>query len=695
MLPRVPFVSIVLVFMSGIAAGDFLNASNRVDTTISSYIETAVILVIAAISFWFYRKRKYAGFSIGCSLFLFFSGMLCINLHHQNLLSDIKKLTSNQYDAYEAEVRSLPEKRAKSLRLEVSVKRIHSNNKWITVDVKAYLSIPLDASSIPAANDFLIVNGILEQPKPPMNPEEFDYKHYLWNKGVVWTNYLPDGSFQVVKNTNISGNIKIWSIRISEWADQQFRTNLKDDKSYGLVKAMLLGRRDDLRSDQIDDYTTSGTVHILSVSGMHVAIIFLVLSYMLSWLKKIRGGKYIYLLAITSLLCFYALVTGLPPSVQRATLMCIVFVVAEVFSRKHHAMNTLALSAFLILIVDPLALFDVGFQLSYLAMAGIFLLYKPIDSVFSPTNKIWKYLWQITALSLAAQLATFPLSLYYFHQFPFYFWLVNPFVITFTNALLPAALLLLFVCLMPWQWLHFAIGWITDILSYLTNISVAVPKALPGYLIQNLYLNKLEVILLYGVLLALWYAYESREYSWMKFGVGVMLFFVMYSSSISIQTYFTLKGIIHAVPKHSVMSFKESNTLYISSDKAFEKDTNAYTFYIKNYAISEGVTETIFLNKNTETEHLAFRTFIKGDILFWNGKIIYKGEYISTQADLDYHFITSTRYPKIKKMESARKTTFLLSGEIKKRKQERWINLLVSGNTKYHDLLSQGFVLLP
>ena len=697
MLPRVPFVSIVLVFMSGIVAGDFLTASNRIDTILSSYIETAVILVIAAVSLWFYRGMKYSGFSIGCSLFLFFSGMLCVNLHHQNLLSDINKLASNQYDAYEAEVRSLPEKRAKSLRLEVSVKRFHSNNKWISADVKAFLSIPLDASSIPAANDFLIVNGNLEQPKPPMNPEEFDYKRYLRNKGVVWTDYLPDGSFQVIKNKNISGNVKVWSIRISEWADQQFRANLKDDKSYGLVKAMLLGRRDDLRSDQIDDYTTSGTVHILSVSGMHVAIIFLVLSYMLGWLKNFRGGKYIYLLAVTSLLCFYALVTGLPPSVQRATLMCIVFVVAEVFSRKHNSMNTLALSAFLILIIDPQALFDVGFQLSYLAMSGIFLLYKPIDSVFLPTNKFWKYLWQITALSLAAQLATFPLSLYYFHQFPFYFWLVNPFVITFTNALLPAALVMLFVCLIPFPWLHSAIGWIVDFCSYLTNISVAVPKLLPGYLIENLYLDTLEVTMLYVVLFVLWFAYESREYTWLKYGLWITMFFIMYSSSVSIQTFIMPKGMIHSVPKHSVMSFKEGNILYIYADPAFKKDTNAYKFHIKNYAISEGIIETIFLNnsENIQTKYLVVKRISKGDLFSWKGKTIFRGEYIATKANLDYQLIIFPRYPKIKTIESSSSTTFLLGGEVKKRTQERWLSLFVSGNIRHHDLTSQGFLLLP
>ncbi|MBE9462895.1 ComEC/Rec2 family competence protein [Dyadobacter subterraneus] len=304
MLPRVPFVSFVLVFVIGILAGDFLISLNFFDTHTTSCLETAVILVITAVSFLLYKKRKYLVFGICFLFFLFVCGVFDINLHSAELNKDIIKLTSNKYEFYEAVVTSLPEKRAKSLRVEVLIKRVHTNKKWIDVDVKALLCIPLDASQIPYANDYLLVKGNAEQPKPPMNPEEFDYKRYLWNKGIVWTDYLPEGSYQVVKNRNISVSVKQWSIQISEWADRQFRTNLKDEKSYGLVKAMLLGRRDDLRSDQIDDYTTSGTVHILSVSGMHVAIIFWVITFMLGWIKKLKGGKYVYLAIVIWLMCF-------------------------------------------------------------------------------------------------------------------------------------------------------------------------------------------------------------------------------------------------------------------------------------------------------------------------------------------------------------------------------------------------------
>lgn len=697
MLPRVPFVSFVLAFVLGILAGDFLISLDFIDTILISYFETAVIVMIAAVSFWFYHKRYYSGFGKSLMLFLLISGMLCIDLRHIDLNKDFQKLTENKYEFYEAVVRSLPEKRLRSLRVEVLIDKIFTHKKWVSVDVKALLSIPLDASQIPSANDILIVRGNTEQPKPPMNPEEFDYKRYLWNKGIVWTDYLPEGSYQIVKNQNVSESIKLWSIQISEWADQQFRTNLKDEKSYGLVKAMLLGRRDDLRSDQIDDYTTSGTVHILSVSGMHVAIIFWVITFLLGWLKKLKGGKYVYLTTVISLMCFYALVTGLAPSVLRATLMCVVFVLADVFSKKNNSINSLAISAFIILLIDPQAIFDVGFQLSYLAMAGIFLLYKPIVSIWSPTGQPAKYVWQITALSFAAQLATFPLSLYYFHQFPFYFWLVNPFVITFTNGLLPAALLLLLVCLVPFSATHLMVGYIVDFLSYLTNFSVAVPKALPGYLIENLYLDKMEVLILYAAFFIFWLAYELREFARLKYGVLLVFMFIIYSSSMGIQTYLSPKGMIHAVPKHAVISFKEGDKMFISSDKAFETDTNAYKFYIKNYAVSEGVTENVFINNASapQPNNLLMRHLDSGDLFFWNGNVIYKGSYIPTKAAIDFAIISSPKYPKIKTIQANQNTIFLLSGEVKKKTQQRWRELFSQGNYHENDLLTDGAVLLP
>jgi len=697
MLSRVPFVGLVLTFLAGIWFGDFLLSLHPIDSSLAIYALTAVVICISVISIWFYKRKNFTVFGVLLSAFFFCSGFSALTLHHQDLTDTIQELVEKKYDSYQATVQSIPEKRSGSIRIDAVITRIRVDEKWENVYAKAYLTIPLDASQIPVPGDGLVVNGTMERPKPPLNPEEFDYQRYLRNKNIGFTDYLPDGSYQVIKPVTRENNLYSWSYAISHWSDKQFRETLKDDQSYGLVKAMLLGRRDDLMSDQVDDYTTSGTVHILSVSGMHVAIIFLVVSYLLGWIKRLKGGKYIYLFLVSSLLAFYAMVTGLPPSVQRATIMCIIFVIAEVFSRKPNAINTLAVSALLILLIDPQALFDVGFQLSYLAMAGIFLLYKPLESIWLPSGRAAKYIWQITALSLAAQLATFPLSLYYFHQFPFYFWLVNPFVITFTNFLLPASLLLLFTSLWPFLWPNIVTGWFVQACAYMTNISVAVPKKLPGYLIENLYFDQTEVVLLYFMMSLAWYAYESREYRWLKYSAGTLTFFVLYSTSLSIQTYFTSKGVIHSVPKHAVMSFKVGDKLYISSDKGFLADTDAYKFYIKNYAIREGILKTIFLNdqENEMSEKFYFKDTGKIKLISWQGKTVLQGDYFPYETAADYYQITSPKYPKMKSVEASDKTIFLLGGELKKRSQGRWIALLNQSGMKNYDLESKGALLLP
>ncbi|GGB80544.1 ComEC/Rec2 family competence protein [Dyadobacter sediminis] len=590
MLSRAPFVSIVAVLVTGILLSGYF--TTILPPQYAAYA-AAVLLILSAL---FHFKHRKTAFSVSFSVFLLFTGIYVRIFQDNKLNAELNALQLNSYSDYELEIKTLPEKRQQSVRMEATVHRILSCGKWIPVSAKALVSIPTDAESIPEVGDRLVVHGNMKVPEAPANPFQFDYRRYLRNKGIQWTVFLPDGTFAILPKTAIQDGPGLWSLKVSEWADHEFRKNMTDDRSYGLVKAMLLGRRDDLRSDQVDDYTTSGTVHILSVSGMHVAIIFLTVSFLLGWMKRWKYGKMLYLVTSILMLGFYALVTGMPPSVQRATLMCIVFVVAEVFGRKQHAVNTLAVSAFLILFFDPYALYDVGFQLSYLAMTGIFLLYEPICSIFAPTHRVIRFTWQITALSFAAQLATFPISLYYFHQFPSYFWLVNPFVIAFTNVLLPAALLLLVVSFVNVFWLQTAVNFVVDISARLTNISVAIPKKLPGFLIENLNLNMPEVLMLYVLLFLVWYAYQSREYVYLKYAYALVFIFISCAVSGSMITFLKEDTIIYAIPGHSVMGFKKNARLYLVADKAFRRDTNAYDYYVRNYVANQEIDKTIFIS---------------------------------------------------------------------------------------------------
>lgn len=581
MLPRAPFVSVVIFFATGILFGDALRAA--VHVPVALFWAVSGLLGIGC--GLFYHFKKSTAFAVGLGVWMVLLGAVCQITAEEGKDASIAALDALEYTSFTAEVTSLPEKRANSIRFEVDARRFLSGEHWIGQPVRALLYLPDSLRELPQPGDHIVIHGHLQQPEPPQNPEQFNYARYLRNKGILFTAFVRSGSFAIVPKPAKSGPL-YWPEAVSKWADEQFRTHINDPAAYGLVKAMLLGRRDDLLAEQTSDYTISGAVHILSVSGMHVAIIFLAISAAFGWLRKWAFGKWVYLLIMAGLLGFYALVTGLPPSVQRAALMCMMLVIAEVAGRRHYPMNTLAFSALVILLCDPCALYDVGFQLSYLAMAGIFLLYGPIERIVFPQNRALRFVWQVTALAFAAQIATFPLSLYYFHQFPTYFWLVNPLVVLFTNVLLPAALVLLLVSACGLPWLPWLVGKVAGLSAWLTDWAASIPHALPGHLLENLHLEIFEVMLLYALIFLVWYTLHSRSLSYLKASVVVVVLFAAGSVMSSLNTYLKPAAVTLTVPGHHATAFKRGNALYIVSNRSFPNDVRTFDFNVKNYAVS-------------------------------------------------------------------------------------------------------------
>lgn len=590
MLSRAPFVSVALSFVIGIVASDQLAA-------IPVAYLWAAFLISTACCLWFYYQKKLIVVCLAFSFCMVLLGAAVQTATETERDRQIATLTALPYTAYLARIVSLPEQKQNSYRYEAAVMALRINDAWQAMEARSILYIPLNATVAPRPGDEVLVRGKLELPAEAVNPEQFDYRRYLRNKGILWTDYAPTHAFRIVSSTS-GPDLRLWSTAVSEWADRIFKENIRDRNAYGLVKAMLLGRRDDLDPKQVGDYVISGAVHILSVSGMHVAILFLAVSFLLSWLKRWRVGRLTYLVCMTAFIGFYALIAGLAPSVQRATLMCLVFVIAEMTGRKQNSMNTLAISALLILLTDPGTVYDVGFQLSYLAMAGIFLFYEPVYSMFEPRNKIVGFLWQASVLAFSAQLATFPIAVYYFHQFPTYFWLVNPFVVAFTNALLPAALILLAVSASGLSWLSALVGKFAGLCAWLTDFSVSIPGLLPGQVIENIHLNKVEVVFMYAIMGAGWYAWRAQAYTHVRIACLLTVIFVMTSVSMSLQTYLTPERVAFQVPRHQVMTFKRGESLYIVSDSAFATDREAYDFNVRNYAVSREITSEMFVTPN-------------------------------------------------------------------------------------------------
>ncbi|HEV7349634.1 ComEC/Rec2 family competence protein [Telluribacter sp.] len=684
MLDRAPFIRYVSCLIGGILLHEFVLLPTGAYGNRYFLLFLVGLLTAASGTFYFLKKHSFLS-GVLLSLVLALLGILTAQLRATDYQEAVDQL-SDPYDSYQFTVSTLPEKRTASIRYRVEINQLRRAGAWQPVRVEAMITVPENAAQVFNPGDVVLVNGQAERPILPRNPEEFDYRHYLRMRGVAWTDFLREGSYQVVGRVQKRWNVQVWSMKLSHWADRTFRSYLPDGDSYGLVKAMLLGRRDDLRANLKDSYTLSGAVHVLSVSGLHVGILFLLISKVFGWLRRLKGGRYLYFILVTLLLAFYALVTGLPPSVLRATLMCVLFVAAATFQRRNEGVNTLAVSAFVLLLFDPYALFAVGFQLSYLAVLGIVLFYRPIRQLVEVEDPILSWLWQITVVSFSAQLLTVPLTVYYFHQFPVYFWLVNPFVIAFTTLLLPLTLaLLVFSFFSP---LANFVGLGTNMVAYLTNQVVTIPKVLPFYLAEDLVLDRVEVGGLFLCLFLTWYMFRFREFKLLKALTLFIVLLAMYSIFTLADTFQKEQMVVYAVPRQDIISVKKDNRLYYLSEGAIGQDSALFVFRLKNYKVKNAIRDTVHvpLGGNGQVGGLQLRQTQLGTLLRWNPTTRPQA------AAPDYLLITSRSYPRPESVRHNPAVVYLLGGQLGTRTRARWVELLSTVGNRYHDLTADGAV---
>jgi len=238
---------------------------------------------------------------------------------------------------------------------------------------------------------------------------------------------------------------------------------------------LVLGQRKELSKELISEYQRAGAIHILAVSGLHVGVILLLVSFLLKPLERIRYGVFIKTLCIIFLLWVFAFIAGLSASVVRAVTMFTFVAIGMFFGRNNGIEFSLISSMFLLLLIKPLFLFDVGFQLSYLAVFGIVYMQPNIYALWKPRVVFFDFLWKLCSVSIAAQIAVLPLSLYYFHQFPALFIVSNLVIIPFLGIILIGGVLVIFFSILKIlpqyiadfygtiiSWMNAFVSWISD-----------------------------------------------------------------------------------------------------------------------------------------------------------------------------------------------------------------------------------------
>ena len=290
-------------------------------------------------------------------------------------------------------------------------------------------------------DDVLIVKSLLKELIPPLNPHQFNYKSYLAKQGIYHQVFVDREQFQIVDNPSVS--LLGLSSRFRSKVQESLKGYNFSKNEFGVINALLLGQRQDISKELINDYANAGAIHILAVSGLHIGIILLILSSIFKPLERVKSGKILKLFLIVILLWIFAFIAGLSASVVRAVTMFTFVAIGMVSNRKSNIYFSLITSMFFLLLIKPMFLFDVGFQLSYLAVFGIVWVQPMLYNLKKFKNIILDKIWQLFTVSVAAQLIILPVSLYYFHQFPSLFLLSNLIIIPFLGIILMAGILII------------------------------------------------------------------------------------------------------------------------------------------------------------------------------------------------------------------------------------------------------------
>jgi len=636
-----PFVRILFFFVIGILITRYFPAVGHINTimllSISSIIFfAALFLTLTTLT---HRFNWITGLAFG--LLITITGILitCEKLSVNNDDSFYK-----EYQAYLGNIISNPTETNQAVKAIVSVVPVmpDSNNKFNnSCKILCYFSKDSLSTNL-KYGDIISFNGKLTIPGEPLNPGEFNYAEYLKQNNIYYTSFINGSSWKLIGYDPDNPIIALAGNLRQKILNLLIKNGLSGD-NYAVAAAILLGYDDTMENNLKQDYIMAGAMHILCVSGLHVGIIYLVISFFLGFLKNNRFNNILKAILLLITVWAYATITGLSPSVQRASLMISVFIIGNLLHRSRDTYNTLAISALILLIIDPYLIFNVGFQLSYAAVIGIVTFHQPIYKLLYFKNTFIDKIWSITVLSFAAQLATFPIATYYFHFFPPWFWLTNLF--TFPLSFLIITTGLAFVVTLWIPILPYLIGWLLSGMIYLLNQVVGMVKYLPLSGIDHIY-TSLPVLFLIYILLVLTFIMLTKKKLHLLLPV---LFVTAIIFGLDAYHKYTIskqkKIIVYSINKHSAYDFIDGNQHVLLTDSILNAESGKIDYHLKNSRAQWGIDNITYLLPKNDTI-INNMLSVSDNFLFFNNIRIYindnKKRYYATTSKLQLDIVIIT-----------------------------------------------------
>ena len=361
------------------------------------------------------------------------------------------------------------------------------------------LNIEKDSTSLLFhTGDLVFLKNKFQDIKSSLNPHQFNYKHYLKKQGINQQVYITHQEILLLDESKVSLLRFIDAFRIK--IQKSLRRYHFTDDELAVMNALLLGQRQEISKQLSDNYSKAGAIHILAVSGLHVGVILLILSFILKPLERVNNGKLIKLVLVILSLWFFAILAGLSASVIRAVTMFSAIALGQFFNKRNAVEHSLIFSMFIILLWKPLFLFDVGFQLSYTAVFGIIWIQPVLYQLWKPNFFIVDKGWQLITVSVAAQLGVLPISLFYFHQFPALFFISNLIIIPFLGVILGLGLVVLvlsYESILP----LFLEGFYGDVISILNKVVAFVARQ-ESFLFSEISFSALKMIFSYLLIIS-------------------------------------------------------------------------------------------------------------------------------------------------------------------------------------------------
>lgn len=610
-----PFIRFLLFFGLGILAHSLYPAYLRI-----AYVLFAASVMAYVVSYVLFRQKSISrytpytpSFGIYAFVILFLGGYLRAYLSTEKNWSGHITQLNEKVSYYAGEVIEPLKENEKRFSTTLSVSYVNIEGMWQPASGKVKLnSSKSTGRALPALGDLIMIHGSAHPIRQSMNPGVFDYRTYLEGQNIYMTDFVGEEEW-IVYGEKAKKSLTDYAFMAQTACANIIRAHIEDPLAEGIVLALVLGLKTGLDDSLQEAYATAGVMHILAVSGLHVGIIYAILLFSLSWLKQ---SRWLFAIACLLVLWAFAFITGLSPSVMRAVTMFSFIIIAKAWDRQTNIYNTIAASAFFLLLINPYFLQSVGFQLSYLAVLGIVFLFPKLYPLIRFDSKFVDEVWKLMCVSFAAQLAVFPISTYYFNQFPMYFLLANIVLVPSAFVMLSLGIALLatsFVASLAsliGTALNFVVTWLNHFVFWISY--------LPLSRVSGLYISGWQTFILMVLLLAIIMFFYYKNIRWMFLIMALCLAFQyntfqrFWSKQDRVMTYYSIN-------QRGVLSFSEGSFFALENTGGKWIDEKIFNYTIQPGLLRSGRNVMYKQIEDDKSSALHKADFPYGRIWVWNG----------------------------------------------------------------------------